>query len=340
MVTHATKPANPARLRGASNFFSNFLIVLWFAGLGWNGFVTTSSLVPAAEGRIELKKNNHQLTVLYDGQVIAEYCFDDPQVSHPYWRQFRTLSGIQLTRNHPPKEGSDATDHVGMHSGAWLAFGDVSGNDYWRLKAKVQQKELIVTPVDETGVSSFRVKNDWLSQNNDAVILKEETQFRFRLVGEGYLLEWDTSLVAASGDVVFGEQEEMGLGLRVATPLAVDKKLGGRMLDSEGRLNGKAIWGQTADWCDYSGPLEGVWGGITLLVDTKNGRQCRCHARDYGFLALNPFSTQVFTGGQPTPFKLDKGQNVRLRFGLYIHQSPNAANFSVLPAKTDFDSKN
>jgi len=340
MVSRVPRLAKPMRLLGSSKFVSTCLIRLCFSGVFLIGLGATSSLLFAAENRIDLQKTDHQVTVLCDGQVIAEYCFADPQVSHPFWRQFRTLSGIQLTRNHPPKEGSDATDHVGMHTGAWLAFGDVSGNDYWRLKAKVQQKELSIVPVEETGTASFRVQNDWLSQNNETVILKEETQFRFRLVHEGYLLEWDTSLVAATGDVVFGEQEEMGLGLRVATPLAVDKKLGGRMLDSAGRLNGKAIWGQTADWCDYSGPIGGGWGGITVLVDTKNGRPCRCHARDYGFLALNPFSTKVFTGGEPTPFKLDQGKNIRLRFGLYIHQGPNASNFSVLPAKSEFDTKN
>ena len=47
----------------------------------------------------------------------------------------------------------------------------------------------------------------------------------------------------------FGDQEEMGLGVRVATPLAV--KNGGRLLKSEGGIGEKQVWVRQSDWCDY-----------------------------------------------------------------------------------------
>lgn len=301
------------------------------------GIVCSSfSLVWGAERLVEVRKKDKQVDVICDGKVIAEYCFADEKVTHPYWKRICALSGTQFTRNHPPVENVDAQDHIGMHTGAWLAFGDVNGNDFWRLKAKVTQTDFEMLPREEKGVAAFQVKNEWRTEDGAFVLLEEKTRFRFTVLGQGYLVEWDTELTSVSGDVVFGEQEEMGLGLRMAAPIAVDKNLGGRLLDSEDRRNGKEIWGNQAEWCDYSGTVDGRWGGITVLVDANKGRACRCHARDYGFLALNPFSTKVFTGGEASPFLLSKGKVVRLRFGLYVHESPDENNFSVLPAKNRF----
>ena len=54
-----------------------------------------------------------------------------------------------------------------------------------------------------------------------------------------YLLEWTSVFRSANGDFTFGDQQEMGLGVRLATPLAVVK--GGEITDSQGRKNGKQI---------------------------------------------------------------------------------------------------
>jgi hypothetical protein len=295
------------------------------------------SVAWGAESQFEVRERDKHVDVLCDGKVVAEYCYADEKVPHPYWKRICSVSGLQLTRNHPPVEGVDALDHSGMHTGVWLAFGDVNGNDFWRLKAKAIQTEFKLLPVEEQGATAFQVKNEWRTQDESAILLEEITRFRFSVLGQGYLVEWDTELKSVDADVVFGEQEEMGLGLRMAAPVAVDRNLGGRLLDSEGRRNGKEIWGKQVTWCDYAGPIDGRWGGITVLVDSDNGRACRAHARDYGFLALNPFSTKVFTGGEATPYSLPKGKVVRLRFGLYVHESQSENNFSVLPAKNRFD---
>ena len=41
---------------------------------------------------------------------------------------------MQVTRHHPPIEGQDRVDHGTFHPGIWMAFGDISGSDYWRLE--------------------------------------------------------------------------------------------------------------------------------------------------------------------------------------------------------------
>ena len=187
----------------------------------------------------------------------------------------------------------------------------------------------------KSGVS-MKTNSDWLTTDESRVLMKERTSYEVTLVDGGYLLTWDCKFRAQESDVIFGDQEEMGLGIRVATPLAVDSNRGGRILDSEGRRNGSEVWGKVAAWCDYSGSIDGRWVGITVLVDSESGRPARSHARDYGFLAMNPFSTKAFTGGEATPFTLKMGEAVALRYGLYIHEHVKEEDFSVAPVEKLF----
>jgi hypothetical protein len=49
----------------------------------------------------------------------------------------------------------------------------------------------------------------------------------------GYLLVWDATIIAGEQDLVFGDQEEMGMGVRVATPLTETN--GGTLTGSTGQ---------------------------------------------------------------------------------------------------------
>ncbi|MPZ19716.1 MAG: hypothetical protein GEV06_17610, partial [Luteitalea sp.] len=85
----------------------------------------------------------HEPNVLHieiGGQRFADYVYADQEITRPYFTHVTTPASIRVTRNHPPNEGSDLVDHAMMHPGIWMAFGDLSGNDYWRLKAKVEHE--------------------------------------------------------------------------------------------------------------------------------------------------------------------------------------------------------
>ena len=112
----------------------------------------------------------------------------------------------------------------------------------------------------------------------------------------------------------------MGLGFRVTTPITVSN--GGTMRDSQGRKNGDGIWGKTADWCDYSGTVDGRRIGMTLMCHPKNFRPSWMHARDYGFIAANPFGRKAFTKGAPSKVVVEPGEKFRLRYGVWIHDGP------------------
>ena len=216
----------------------------------------------AAEPRFRFTQQAEALVIELDGRAVARYVFRDPQIHRPYFDRVRTVSGLEVTRPNPPREGVDPTDHVGLHTGLWLSFGDLNGHDYWRLKARTEHAEFVEEPFAVDGEARFAVRNRYLSTQGDEVVCTEVCRYTVRTCQGGWLLAADSEFRPEGTELVFGDQEELGWGVRVATPLVVDRAMGGRMLDSEGRRNGRQIWGQQVAWCDYAGPLEGRWVGL------------------------------------------------------------------------------
>ena len=105
----------------------------------------------------------NKLNITIGGKPFATYVYEDTQTTRPYFANVKTPSGIQATRNHPPIEGIDAMDHATFHPGIWLAFGSISGHDYWRLKAKVKHEMFVEKPKGSSGKGTFTVRNHYLT---------------------------------------------------------------------------------------------------------------------------------------------------------------------------------
>jgi len=148
-----------------------------------------------------------------------------------------------------------------------------------------------------------------------------------------YLLLWDSTF-RADREFYFGDQEEMGLGFRVTTPISASN--GGTMLDSQGRKNGNGIWGKTADWCDYSGTVDGRKIGITLMCHPGNFRPCWMHARDYGLIVANPFGRKAFTKEAPSRVAVEPGEELRLRYGIMLHNGRQDGPLDLKAAYEDY----
>jgi hypothetical protein len=272
---------------------------------------------------IGFRTEEDRVVVVVGEQAIAEYVMRDAKTPRPYFAHLRTLGGLQVTRNHPPQE-DDLKDHDTFHPGLWMAFGDLSGADNWRLQAKVLHEQFVEPPQGRAGRGGFTVENRYLNQRGDATICREIRRCDFHVLPSGWLLVWDSTFSSDAGDFTFGDQEEMGLGLRVATPLAVVSNRGGRILDAEGNVNEKNARGKTAAWCDYSGPLSGRYTGVTLLSHPENFRPSWQHVRDYGLVVANPFGRRALTGGEESRVVVKRGESLRLRFGVFVHESENA----------------
>jgi hypothetical protein len=280
---------------------------------------------------VRIESGADQLDLFIGKKRFCRYVFRDEQISRPYFAHLVAPCGMQVTRRHPPVEGEDATDHATFHPGLWTGFGDISGHDYWRLKAQVKHVKFLEAPRAGPGWASFTSSNDYLSTDGETTICREQFTFILLVRETGYLVLWESTFSAVGKEAVFGDQEEMGLGVRVATPLAVTN--GGRIVDSEGRLNGKGVWGRQSNWCDYHGRTGEFLLGVTLMPHPENFRSSWYHARDYGFVAANPFGRNAFTRQEKSRLVVPAGKPLRLRFAVQFHSQPLAASEPLPPVQ-------
>ncbi len=276
-----------------------------------------------------------KVLVTIAGQPVATYVYADEEITRPYFAHVRAPGGVQVTRNHPPIEGKDPTDHATYHPGIWLAFGDISGSDYWRNRARVVHREFVEEPVGGPGKGTFAVRNTYLVEGDaEKANCREVCRYTIVVRPSGYLLIWDSTFSAAEGEFYFGDQEEMGLGVRVASPIMV--KAGGTILDAPGRKNEREVWGNQAAWCDYSGTSGGQHVGVTLMAHPGNFRPSWLHARDYGLLVANPFGRKAFRQGDPSKAVVKPGEHLRLRYGVLLHAAPAEKKPDLAAAYADF----
>jgi hypothetical protein len=272
----------------------SFLLVLIIGTGGHSQTVRADGPIVAFEGR------PNGLHVTIGGQPFALYHYGTGAITRPFFESIHAPDGTPVTRNHPPVEGVDLTDHPTFHPGLWLAFGDLNGADSWRNKDRIRHVGFVEEPQGGPGRGGFAVRNRY--EKGDQVIGEETCRITILVRPAGHLLVWDSEFRPIDGDLVFGDQEEMGLGIRVATPLAVVK--GGRITDSEGRVNESQVWGKQADWCAYGGEIGGKRAGVLLMPDPGNFHRSWFHARDYGLLEANPFGRNAFTKGEKFRFVL------------------------------------
>ena len=286
-----------------------------------------------------------QMPITVDGKTVAVYVYEDPKISRPYFAHIKAPDGIQASRNYPPIAGQDLTDHSTYHPGLWMSFGDISGSDYWRIKARVEHVQCPGAPKGGPGKGTFTVLNHYLDQQDASkVVCDELCHFTFLVRPEGYLLLWDATF-SSDHEFYFGDQEEMGLGFRVATPIRVEKNNSrrrasvdgnGTILDSKGRKNEEQIWGNTADWCDYSGTIDNQHVGMTIFCHPGNFRPSWFHARDYGLLEANPFGREAFGKGEKSKVLVKPGEKFRLRYGILVHSGPEKSVPDLKAAYADY----
>lgn len=276
------------------------------------------SIAAAADPAVDFERKDDRLDIHIGGRPFATYVFRDEQIPRPYLMHVHSPSGLQVTRTHPPVRGVDLDDHPTYHPGIWLAFGDLSGADFWRNRARVRHVKFAEEPRGGPGTGSFAVLNSY--EADGRALCTERCEITIRVRPDGYLLTWVSTFRSADGEFVFGDQEEMGLGIRMATPLAVVN--GGEIRNSDGLVNEAQVWGKQADWCRYSGRLDGRQVGVILMPDPRNFRRSWFHARDYGLLTANPFGRNAFTRGEKSAIVVKPGEALRLGFGVFIDDAP------------------
>lgn len=284
---------------------------------------------------VNFSQQEHAVQIRVGDNPIATYVYDDSRIPRPYLCNVYAPGGIQVTRNHPPRKGVDTTDHRSLHPGIWMAFGDLSGADNWRNRDHVLHDGFVEKPTGGPGRGTFAVRNLYLKGNDPTKALcREVCRLTLLVRPSGYLLFWDSTFQPMAENVAFGDQEEMGLGVRVASPIMVRR--GGRILNSNDQVNEKQAWGRTADWCDYSGRVGDRWVGVTLMCDPANFRPSWFHARDYGLLLANPFGRKAFRKGDESRVVVTRDKPLRLRYAVLIHSASRQEEPDLAEAYADF----
>ncbi len=190
-----------------------------------------AACLTAAEPRVEFTQNKNELVITAGGQPLATYVTRDENTRRPFFKDVHAPGGIRVSRNHPPRDG-DRDDHASMHPGLFLAFGDVNGSDFWRNRARVVHEEYVEKPVGGPGRGAFTVRNRYVGKDGEPVCT-ELCRYSFFVRPAGYLITWSSLFDSQSADFYFGDQEEMGLAIRVHTPMNV-RGGSGRILNANG----------------------------------------------------------------------------------------------------------
>jgi len=262
-----------------------------------------------------VKEQKDRLRISLSSKPIVDFVFRDEKILRPYFANARLADERQVTRNHPPVKDVDAADHDTMHPGIWLGLGDISGQDFWRNKATMEHVRFVKAPTTVDGRLRFATECRLKTNSGESLCLLTN-HFTLTARPNGWLLVWSAEFRADERPIVFGDQEEMGFGARVATPFT--EKNGGMIRSSTGKKSAKETWGQPAKWCDYSGSGPQS-GGILLMASDKNFRESWWHNRDYGVFVANPFGREAMKQGPRSAVTIAKGETLKITFGALIH---------------------
>lgn len=296
---------------------------------------------PAADGTaapaaVAFTREPGSVAITVGDKPFANFAYADEKITRPYFAHVRAPNGVQVTRTHPPTPGSDPTDHPEFHPGIWMSFGDVSGADSWRLKAPVRFERFVEEPHGGAGEGGFVARLIHADPKYPtAAICREDLRCDVRATPEGTLLLWDSTFTG-DREFAFGDQEEMGLGVRMATPLRAEQvsKQGlpaghGEIVSADGKRNEAEVWGTAPKWCDYRGEVDGQSAGVAILCHPENFRPSWFHVRDYGLMVANPFGRAAFDQGEPSRVTVAPGEALRLRYGVLVHGAAAGENLDL-----------
>jgi hypothetical protein len=252
--------------------------------------------------------------------------------------------GQPLTRAWPMEKktpgGSD--DHPHQKS-LWFCHGDVipegieltqkvpgvRGVDFWSVAPGAGK--IVCTRRDEPrvkdGHGTLATHNEWQTADGTK-ILDEERTIHFYEPDKARLIVLQIDLEASVAPITFGDTKEGSLGVRINDVIR-GGKYGGKIENALGKLGEKECWGHIADWCDYSGTIDGKTVGLAVFADPKNAHPTYWHVRDYGLMAANPFGRKkaAFHDGAADKelVHLAKGAHLQLRYGILLHDGDAAA---------------
>ena len=284
-------------------------------------FLVAFVIAVPAYAEVGLTKTEKGVEVTVDGQPFTTYIFNAG--FKPIMWPVIGPTGKEMTRAWPLREGdsTEKTDHVHQKS-FWFDHGNVNGVDFWAETSKNQGKQVHKELVRADGgkVGTLVAKTDWNGPDGTTICSDVRT-LHFGGDANKRWVDFDVIVTAVADEVKFGDTKEGSFGLRIAESMRVDRKLGGKIVTSEGLEDDKA-WGQPAKWVDYYGPVQGEQLGIAILNHPSSFRYpTHWHVRTYGLFAANPWGLGDFSKGKENgEHTMRKGDSFKLGYRVIFHK--------------------
>jgi hypothetical protein len=268
----------------------------------------TFTAVSFAETSVTLERQGDQVTVKIGDAPFAVYN-TSKELPKPFFSPVRSPNGTVISRSL-----EDPEDHQ-HHKGIWIAIDEVNGVKFWAEAGKIENVSVTLQDSDDDGSSSLQVVNHWQGEDGKPVVIETTTIAIF----PNRLMAYDIVFTPTAGPVTFGDTKEGLFGFRMINSMR--EKETGKVVNADGKLGTEQCWGQRSAWVDYYGEAEGKIVGITLMDHPGNFRPSRYHVRNYGLFSVSPFGEKAYTRGasDAEPVVIQKGESLRLRYGLYIH---------------------
>ena len=278
---------------------------------------------------VELVRDGSRVDVRVGGEAFTTYHFETT-VAKPYLAPLRSARGTIVTRQFPMVADSPDEDRDEPHQRAmYFAHGDINGFDFWGEAAFPRWSD---HPASTFGRTVLRNLDDARSGSDagsltarfdlvtPAGTIADEIQ-TYRFSGDALtrIIDCEFVIRAVHGPVTMGDTKEGTFAVRVVKALDSPP---GHMVNANGAVGEKGIWGKRSNWVDYSGQVAGEEVGVAIFDHPRNLRAPTFwHARAYGLLAANPFGLKPFTGDrrQDGTYVIAAGTSLVLRYRALIH---------------------
>ena len=303
----------------------------------------------------------HRIDITIDGAPFTSYLWATNQ-RKPVLYPLIAPDGTTVTRGFPfAMRDGERVDHP-HHAGLWFNYGNANGFDFWNNSDAIKPEERskygsiehdrIVSAKSGADSGELVVESTWVTAANQK-ILQQTTRYVFSRTSVGGQAGRSIDMIVtlkALEPVVFHDDKEGLLGIRVAHFLESPTEKGGTFLDANGKATavaaadttgatgvyrtsegkvGDAVWSTRGRWCALTGSTTATPGqpthteSIAILNHTGNpGSPPYWHARGYGLFAVNPLGAHIFDPkAEAMNFTLDKGGSTSFKYRVLILSS-------------------
>ncbi|MGC8638428.1 MAG: PmoA family protein [Isosphaeraceae bacterium] len=265
-----------------------------------------------------LEPKGARIVIRLNHDRVTEYRTD--QGAKPFLFPLIGPTGASYTRTFPmARIAGEDHDHPHQRS-FWFTHGKVNGVDFWSEEKghgtikETSRQTMVSGPL----LARLRTTDDWIAPDGKKVC-SDDRVLTFTHSESARIVDFEITIKADHGPVVFGDTKEGMFGLRIASSMDVNRKKGGKITNAEG-LTDERAWGKASPWVDYTGPVAGKTVGIAILNHPRSFRYpTTWHVRTYGLFAANPFGWHDFGLGKSGEYTLGAGESLWFGYRVILH---------------------